>query len=248
MKQLAILYPNEREKQQIIDSICRMHPTFDQIERVCRRILNEHPYDVYSTQSTISQAISALVDRAVQKGITNVELLTEFESTIHRNIDGTSVSKPLDVDLANQFGKMFTALIHALENMSPEELEKYTADIDTADMTDFRDKLENKAKFSKDKQELAMRSRTEISVLQRMAKKLGYLQYNKLKKKVMYLYFRLCSEYPADKYNADFRFERLLEHLYAQLPSHIRESFDESLDHLTGVIFDTTYDCYIFNE
>ncbi|MNH47123.1 hypothetical protein D3C79_1102030 [compost metagenome] len=64
----------------------------------------------------------------------------------------------------------------------------------------------------------------------------------------MYLYFRVCDEFPADSYTADFRFERLLELLYAQLPPHIREHFDESLEHLTGVIFDTAYDCYIFNE
>lgn len=246
---MAMLLPSEPEKQRIIDSVHQMKPSYDQIEKVCRAVIGEQPNDVYSRHATTIQAISSVVDRAAQLGLTD-KLLPVFRTVILDSpIERYSPAvKPLDIDLATQFGNMFTALLDALGSMSEEELDKFTADIDTADMTDFKDKIENRAKFSKDKQELAMRSRTEISVLQRIAKKLGYSQYNKLKKKVMYLYFRICSEYPAHQYNADYRLERLLEHLYEQLPPTIREKFDESLDHLTGVIFDTAYDCYIFND
>lgn len=248
VNQMAMPYPSEPEKQHIIDRLHQMQPTYDQIGRACRLIVQEQPHDVYPLNSTIIQALSALVDRAAQKG-TLESLVAEFHSTIFMATEPPLIiKKPLDADLANQFGSMFTTLLHALEQMTEGELEQYSADIDTADMTNFEDKLENKAKFSKDKRELAFRSRRKISVLQRMAKKLGYPKYNKLKKRVMYLYFRLCSEYPAEHYRADFRFEKLLEHLYEQLPAHIREHFDESLEHLTGVIFDTAYDCYIFNE
>lgn len=246
---MAMLYPSEPEKQQLIDMIHRMQPTIDQLARVCRLVVEEQPNDVYPLNATITQAISALVDRATQKGATDL-LLPEFTNTINkRTIDVVhTVSKPLDVDLASQFGNMFTALLNVLENMNVNEIDKYTSEMDASEITDFKDKLENRAKFSKDKQMLALRSRTEIAVLQRMARKLGYSHYNKLKKKVMYLYFRISNEYPVQQYKADIRFERLLEHLYEQLPVDKRTSFDESLDHLTGVIFDTAYDCYIFNE
>ncbi|CAM4399733.1 hypothetical protein U9M73_11505 [Paenibacillus phoenicis] len=244
---MAMLSPSEPEKQLIIDKIHKMNPTPEQIERVCRVVLEEHPNDVYPQRSTTFQALSAIVDRSVQKGVTS-KLIEEFEVSIHQNGNKSSGIRPIDTDLANQFGKVFTSLLQALEQMDDAELEQYTADIDSADMTEFKDKLENKAKFSKDRQEHAMRSRTEISVLQRLAKKLGYRKYNNLKKKVMFLYFRICDNYPVSQYTADFRFERLLEHLYAQLPPQIREYYDECLEQITGVIFDTTYDCYIFNE
>jgi hypothetical protein len=244
---MAMLSPSEPEKQSIIDRIHEMCPTTEQIDRVCRLVLQEHPNDVYPQRSTIPQTLNALVDRSVQKGVAS-KLVAEFELTIQRTRNASSDFRPIDADLANQFGNMFTSLLQALEQMDDSELEKYTADIDSADMTKFMDKLENKAKFSKDKQEHAMRSRSEISVLQRLAKKLGYRKYNKLKRKVMYLYFRICDNYPANQFPADFRFERLLEHLYAQLPAQIREYYDECLEQITGVIFDTTYDCYIFNE
>ncbi|OBR65616.1 hypothetical protein A7K91_13610 [Paenibacillus oryzae] len=239
--------PSEPEKQLIIDKIQEMCPTTEQLERVCRVVLKEHPHDVYPQRSTTIQAINALVDRSVQKSVTS-SLVAEFELTIQRTINDGSEFRPIDADLANQFGNMFTSLLKALEQMDDSELEQYTADIDSADMTEFKDKLANKAKFSKDKQEHALRSRTEISVLHRLAKKLGYRKYNMLKKKVMYLYFRICDSYPANQFPADYRFERLLEHLYAQLPAQIREYYDECLEQITGVIFDTTYDCYIFNE
>lgn len=244
---MAMRYPTEPEKQEIIDAIHRLQPTYVQIERVCRKILKEHPHDVYPQTSTLTQAISALVDRAVQKG--TAELLTaEFESTISRHGLEYKPVRPIDSDLGDQFGRMFTSLLQALEQLDEQELAQYTADIDKADMTDFKDKLENKAQFSKDNQVHALNSRTEISVLQRLSKKLGYSKYSKLKKKVVLLYFRICDEYPADQYKADYRYQRLLEYMYEQLPEQIRQQYDECLENLTGVIFDTAYDCYIFNE
>ncbi|MCH1642743.1 hypothetical protein MJ257_21835 [Paenibacillus timonensis] len=244
---MAMINPSEPEKQSIIDTIHAMCPTFEQMARVCRVILQEPPNDVYPQHSTTLQALNAMVDRSVQKGVAS-DLITEFESTIHRVGSANSIFRPIDADLAIQFGDMFTSLLQTLEQMDDSELEQYTAEIDRADMTDFKDKLENKAKFSKDKQEHAMRSRVEISVLQRLAKKLGYRKYNKLKRKVMFLYFRICDTYPASQYTADFRYERLFEYLYAQLPTQVRSYYDDCLEQITGVIFDTTYDCYIFNE
>jgi len=230
----------------MIESIVGVRPTYDQLKGLVRDVIKESPTNLLPQNCTVPVAVDIIVERAVQLGV-HEQLMAKISNAgiITNKFLYTSTS--LDVKIANQFGQTFVELLTCLQEMTEEEFQKYTAEIDKADITDFEDKLKHKAKFSEDMQQIAKISKIDISVLQRTAKKLGFLKYSQLKKRVVKVYLRVKDKYPPSEYSADYRFQRLLDEMFECLPDAYKNMVNID-DQITGIIFDTAYDCLIFNE
>jgi hypothetical protein len=230
----------------MIETIIGVRPTYDQLKGLVRGIIKEPPDNLLPQVCTVPVAVDIIVERAVQLGV-HQQLMGAISNlgVFERTVSYTRTS--LDVQIASQFGQTFVELLTCLQEMTEEEFQRYTAEIDKADITDFEDKLKYKAGFSEDMQQIAKISKIDISVLQRTAKKLGFLKYSQLKKRVLKVYLRVKDKYPPSEFSADFRFQRLLDEMFECLPDIYKNMLSID-DQITGIIFDTAYDCLIFNE
>ncbi|MFK9118344.1 hypothetical protein ABEI56_05015 [Peribacillus castrilensis] len=238
------------EIQNIIDQVLSLGITESQWGTLSRR-LNIEPTAVFSERFTSPERAEALVNKAVQLG--KHQQLIEFAKelltlAIHHHDDLLNISS-LDTKIALKFGELYKELLYKLD-----EANRYTPNAQVAnepllaeDFTDFKDKLKNKAHFSKSNQKLGIDSKNENTVLKRKARKLGYDKYGEINKRVRNYYNRrILTEYPPNTYNADFRLKVLVDELFVFLPEEFQD--EEALDHLNGIVFDTTSQCWIFNE
>ncbi|MFK4475366.1 hypothetical protein ABH897_005155 [Paenibacillus sp. RC73] len=241
-----MIHPTEPEIQNMIETIVSVRPTHAQLKGLVRNIIKESPANLLPQNCTVPVAVDIIVERAVQLGV-HEQLMDTISNASNITSEFLYTSTSLDIHIANQFGQTFVELLTCLQEMSEEEFQRYTAEIDKADITNFEEKLKQKAGFSEDMQQIAKISKIDISVLQRTAKKLGFLKYNQLKKRVVKVYLRVKDKYPPTKFSADYRFQRLLDEMFECLPDAYKNMINID-DQITGIIFDTTYDCLIFNE
>ncbi|ARU62934.1 hypothetical protein CBW65_19570 [Tumebacillus avium] len=234
--------PSPSEVQEIIIHISTSYkPDFDQL-KILARVINEEPSDIYPVICTRKQALDLLVERAAQTNSCE-KLLENVELLLPSTQSNQFLKRPLEIKNAQEFGEIFEELINRIENIDLDE----GSPVGANDFTEFETKLKVKAKFSPSMQSYAKLSKMENSVLQRTAKKLGFSKYPKIKKKVMRIYLNLLASYPSDQFTADQRYKILLNVLF-EILSKDTQSIDEVEERLAGIIFDTTYDCLIFNE
>ncbi|KYG93731.1 hypothetical protein ABEW24_06395 [Paenibacillus jamilae] len=242
--------PSPKEQQQLIQSLCEMNlQVYDW--RCLARSIDQNPEDVFGEGTTNPQKADSIVTTAVRYG-TSLELTFEIERLRSNSARlGSNRLSKLDTQIAFQLSNLYSVLLEQLDSINAiEESDTSTSDKSVAeDFTKFHDKLKNKAKFSPSNQTLAVRSKNDNGVLKRKAKKLGFDDhFVLLNQKVQKFYSkRILVRFPPDQYNADYRLNELVNELFNILPEEyqVREDIE---DQIYGVIFDTTFQCYIFNE
>lgn len=242
--------PSPREQQSIIQSLCEMNlQSYDW--RSLARSINQNPEDIFGEGHNNPQRADALVTCAVRYGV-SLELGFEIEKMRSKNAQfGTTNISKLDAHIAIQLSKLYSVLLEKLDEINAIE-EPATPNLSKGmveDFTDFHDKLKNRAKFSPTNQALAVRSKNDNGVLKRKAKKLGFEDhFVLLSEKIQKFYSkRILGRFPPDEYNADYRLNELVNELFNILPQEFQHREDIE-DQIYGVIFDTTFQCLIFNE
>lgn len=227
-----------KEQGDIIDLISKTCNEQDVLS--ISRELGIDPKDFYATGITIVTLANNFVVRVYQLGKETelIEYLGIKKKTFFSNIKISNKS-------AERFSLLFNSFLDGL------------ADIDEADFPEsdlfspieFEDKMRNKAKLSEDiiKQGVIMKS--DITVLRRKANALDYVKYKKLIQKLAkhYLY-KICDEYPRDKYDANQRLIALRKSLLQMVPEDLYDRDDEVEEYVDCIIFDTISKCLIFND
>ncbi|MDH2363469.1 hypothetical protein [Priestia megaterium] len=214
-----------------------------------------NPSNIFGANFTNLDKAQALVDRVCQLGTHN-ELIScankickEYGAVPNSvSLHKSKIGK-LDNRIAAKLGELYEELLSKLKEEETKETVSEDSDeeVEETDYTEFKEKLMKKAKFSPSNYNFAIESKNENTVLKRKAKKLGYSKYEEINKKIRNYYnMRILVNYPPDKFNADQRLSYLVNELYEFLPEYLQD--DEAIEYLYGLIFDTTFRCFIFNE
>lgn len=140
---------------------------------------------------------------------------------------------------------LFSDLFHELIDKLPNSEEKDFEESELFDPLEFEEKMINKAKFSQDRVNIGIISKTDISILRRKAYNIGYKDYEKLRTKIARFYINdICIKYPPNEYDADFRFSELFKVLY----SMVKDKFEDVDELVEGIIYDIISKCLIFNN
>ncbi|REE84559.1 hypothetical protein A8990_11494 [Paenibacillus taihuensis] len=242
-------------KQDLIDELISLSLNTTQWNSLARNYYI-NPADIYSEKSTNPEKAEALVERICQLGAQE-NLITTAKGIIYQNTEfvpalGEKLSK-LDYKVALKFGNLYKELLQKIEEAESNP-DTYNFDENNDENEDhrkiikFQDKLENRAKFSESNRELAIEKRNENSVLRRKAQKLGFGKYEDLTKRIRHIYNnRILPICPPKNYSADYRLTIILNELFEYLPIDYQED-DEAEDYLYGMIFETMFQCFIFNE
>ncbi|PFD66894.1 hypothetical protein COK34_06965 [Bacillus thuringiensis] len=239
-------------KMKLIDDLNLLCLTVSQWERLSLE-MGINPLDIFGVSFNNLEKGQALVDRVIQLGRHN-SLIETAKRVCHQYVssfDEVQGNRPrigrLDNKIAIKLGELYKELLLKLDESEINETDKNASDEETKDFTEFKEKLREKAKFSPSNRILAIESKNENTVLKRKAKKLGYSKYEEINKKIRSYYnMRILVNYPPDRFNADQRLSFLVNELFEFLPEELQE--EEAIDYLYGLIFDTTFKCYIFNE
>lgn len=254
-----MLYLDHRiiRSQEIIEELLTLALNAEQWKALARRS-GINPLEVFGENYNNPQKADALVERAMQfdkeenliniaKDLSCAAVIVDEQSNSNR----TTFSK-LDTQLAIKLGELYQELLVKLNEAEEEyEEEEFSGANDNVDdgnkIIEFKRKLRDVAEFSPSNCIHAIDSKNENTVLKRKAKKLGFDKYEELIKKMRNYYNkRILSRYPPNLYNADKRLEIMIDELFEFLPANFQD--DDAIDYLNGIIFDTTFQCKIFNE
>ncbi|RYD01523.1 hypothetical protein N752_29930 [Desulforamulus aquiferis] len=157
-----IQYPSPLQAQQLTDRIINLKLS-QYYWTLLATVIEEYPANVYSTNCTNIEKANDLVQRALQKG-SFYELENEINKLEEQKILPMAESQSLDIQLAINFGKMFQELFQCLEQ---EYFDITDISEEQSDVTDFEDKIKNRAKFSQDMWYNALICKSENSVLRK---------------------------------------------------------------------------------
>jgi hypothetical protein len=254
-----LLLISQFEKQEMIDKLIALSFSPFQWNELARKY-DINPNDIYAEKATNPEKSEAIVNKICQ-----IQEHQNFIACAKELCQSTVQKIPVEIAIRNNLSKLDTAVSIKFGNLYKELLEKIelaesiNGDEDVVEdnnvleaeerqFVDFKDKLENKAKFSKSNRELAIERKNDNTVLKRKAQKLGFGQYEEINNRIRHIYNnRILTNYPSHIFNADNRLSIILNELFDYLPPEFQED-DEAIDYLYGMIFDTTFKCFIFNE
>lgn len=146
---------------------------------------------------------------------------------------------------AEKFSLLLNNFLDKLSDIDGEDF----PESELFDPIEFEDKMRNRAKLSEDIIKQGVLMKPDIIVLRRKANAFDYSKYSKLIQKLAkYYLYRVCEQFPRDKYDANCRFVELRKALVKMIPDNLFDKEDDIEEYVEGIIFDTISKCLIFND
>lgn len=227
-----------REKEDLIQLISQSYNTQEILST--SRTLGIDPNDFYAEGVTHKKIADDFVTRVYQ-----LEKESELSQYIMNNHRELLSQINTNDKAAEKFSLLLNSFLDKLSDIDEEEFPESAL----FDPIEFEGKMRNKAKLSEDIIRQGVLLKPDIIVLRRKANAFDYSRYKKLIQKLAkYYLYRVCVEYPRDKFDANRRFVELRKSLMDMVPDDLYERDDDIEEYVEGIIFDTISKCLIFND